>query len=205
MPKRKNVFVHPTANVSAKAEIGEGTSLWQFVVVTERARIGSNCNIGAHCYIEAGSRIGNNVTLKNDVAVWQGVEIEDGVFVGPNAIFTNDIYPRSPRLPESQHRYNDRAALLRPTLVQYGATIGAGAMILAGVTIGRFATIGLGSVVTKSVPDFAMSAGNPSKIHGWMCKCGLPLKQSSGLWECNECHRKYQKEKEKLTELKPRK
>src|SRR5437773_7667634 len=115
MRKRRNVFVHPTANVSAEAEIGEGTSLWQFVVVTGEAYIGSNCNVGAHCYIEGGSHVGNNVTLKNDVAVWQGVKLEDGVFVGPNAIFTNDIYPRSARLPESRHRYNDRSSLLRPT------------------------------------------------------------------------------------------
>jgi UDP-2-acetamido-3-amino-2,3-dideoxy-glucuronate N-acetyltransferase len=205
MPNRKNVFVHRTANVSKQANIGEGTSVWQFVVVTDGARIGKNCNIGAHCYVEGGSLIGNNVTLKNDVAVWQGVELEDGVFVGPNAIFTNDIYPRSPRLQESRHRYNDRSSLLRATRVLYGASIGAGAMILAGITIGRFATIALGSVVTKSVPDFAMSAGNPAKTHGWMCECGLPLKQKSGLWECNECHRKYQKQKEKLTEFKRRK
>jgi UDP-2-acetamido-3-amino-2,3-dideoxy-glucuronate N-acetyltransferase len=194
MPESSNVFIHPTANVDARAQIGARSSVWQFVVITAGAQIGKNCNIGAHCYIEAGSRVGNNVTVKNDVSLWRGVELEDGVFVGPNAIFTNDVYPRSPRLVEAQHRYVDRSTLIQATCIRYGATIGAGAMILAGVTVGRFATVALGSVVIKSIPDYALCAGNPAAIVGWMCECGLRLTQDSGIWECSECHQKYQEQ-----------
>jgi UDP-2-acetamido-3-amino-2,3-dideoxy-glucuronate N-acetyltransferase len=176
--------VHPSALVDPGAEIGPGTRVWQFAVVKKGAKIGRDCNIGAHCYVEWGAAIGDGSTIKNDVSVWEGVTLEDGVFVGPNAIFTNDLHPRSGRLPEARP-YN-----LTPTRVRRGATLGAGSMILAGTTVGRFATVGLGAVVIRDVPDHAIVVGNPASRVGWACACGLPLPATL---KCGECGRKHRK------------
>lgn len=149
-------LIHPTADVQARA-IGEGTRVWQFCVVLPRAVIGSGCNICAHVLVENDVLIGNNVTVKSGVQVWDGVTLEDDVFVGPNATFTNDLRPRSKHYPERFVR----------TVVKRGASIGANATILPGVTIGEQAMVGAGAVVTRSVPDHATVVGNPATIIGY--------------------------------------
>jgi len=148
--------IHPSADVNAKA-IGEGTRIWQFCVVLPGAKIGKRCNICAHVLIEGDVPIGDGVTVKSGVQLWDGVELEDHVFIGPNVTFTNDIAPRSKRYPPSFLR----------TLVKQGASIGANATILPGVTIGERAMIGAGAVVTRSVPDYAKVVGNPATIIGY--------------------------------------
>ena len=146
-------MIHPSADVHSKT-IGEGTRVWQFCVILEGARIGRNCNINAHCFIEGNVSIGDNSTIKSGVYLWDGTVIEDGVFVGPNATFTNDRYPRSKQYP-------DRFPV---TTIKQGASIGAGAVILPGLTIGEHALIGAGAVVTKDVPARALVVGNPARI-----------------------------------------
>lgn len=145
--------IHPLADVKS-TDIGQDTRIWQFSVVFEKAKIGSNCNICAHTLIEGDVIVGNNVTLKSGVFLWDGTRIEDDVFIGPNATFTNDMMPRSKVYP----------AHFDGITVQKGASVGANATILPGVTIGRFAMVGAGSVVTKNVPERAVVVGNPAKI-----------------------------------------
>lgn len=145
--------IHPLADVKS-TNIGHETRVWQYSVVFEKAKIGNNCNICAHTLIEGDVIVGNNVTVKSGVFLWDGTRIEDDVFIGPNATFTNDIMPRSKVYPES----------FSGITVQKGASIGANATILPGITVGRFAMVGAGSVVTKNVPDRAIVVGNPAKI-----------------------------------------
>lgn len=146
-------MIHPTSDVKS-IDIGENTNIWQFCVVFPQAKIGSNCNICAQVLIENEVEIGNNVTIKSGVQIWDGITIEDEVFIGPNATFTNDLFPRS-KNPEWK---------LSKTVVKKGASIGANATILAGVTIGENAMIGAGSVVTKDVPANTVWYGNPAKF-----------------------------------------
>jgi len=150
-------FIHPLADVQSK-HIGEGTRVWQFVVVLPKARIGRDANICAHCLIENDVTIGDRVTVKSGVQVWDGVHLGDDVFVGPNVTFTNDKHPRSRVYPESFSK----------TLVMSGASIGANATILPGVTIGENAMVGAGAVVTRNVPPNAIAVGNPAKITGYV-------------------------------------
>ena len=144
---------HKLADVKSK-EIGEGTRIWQFAVVLGGAKIGQNCNICAHTFIEGEVVIGDNVTIKSGVYVWDGARIEDNVFVGPNVTFTNDKFPRSGSHPDKYLRIS----------LKKGASIGANATLLPGVTVGKHAMVGAGSVVTKDVPDRAIVAGNPAKL-----------------------------------------
>jgi len=181
----EGVFVHAAAIVETD-QIGAGTRIWAFAHVMKGASIGKNCNIGDHCFVESGARIGDNVTVKNGNMIWEGVTLEDGVFVGPHVFFTNDVYPRSGRLPEASARYHHRD-WLRPTLVQKGASLGAGAVVLAGVTLGEFCMLGAGAVVTKDVPAHALVLGNPARIRGWVCKCGLPLTFKAERAVCEGC------------------
>lgn len=146
-------FVHELADV-ASGEIGEGTKVWQFVVILQNARIGKECNICAHVLIEGDVVIGNNVTVKSGVYIWSGTRIEDNVFIGPNATLTNDLMPRSKEYPES----------FSGIILKKGSSIGANATILPGITIGEKAMVGAGAVVTKNVPDYAVVVGNPAKI-----------------------------------------
>lgn len=160
-------FIHPTALVETK-KIGKNTRVWAFSHIMNGASVGSNCNIGDHSFIESGVKIGNNVVIKNGVSVWRGVTIEDNVFVGPNAVFTNDLVPRSKVFRK-----------IVPTRIKKGASIGANATLLCGIKIGSYAMIGAGAVVTKDVPDFALVYGNPAVLRGYICKCGLKLKRRS--------------------------
>lgn len=160
-------FVHPTAIVEEGARIGEGTRIWHFVHVRKGAKIGKNCNIGKGVYIDVNVEIGNNVKIQNFVSVYRGVKIEDDVFIGPHATFTNDLYPRS---------FNENWELV-PTLVKKGASIGANATIVCGITIGEYAMIGAGAVVTKDVPPFGLVYGNPARLRGFVCYCGRRLEE----------------------------
>ena len=160
----QDFFVHPTAICQSKS-IGTGTRVWAFCNVQEKAVIGVDCNIGDHCFVENGVVVGDRVTIKNGVSLWSGVTLEDDVFVGPNAVFTNDVKPRS----KVYHDEPDR------TLIQLGATIGANAVIIAGHTVGRYAFIGAGAVLTRSAPDFTIWLGNPARQVGFACKCAERL------------------------------
>jgi len=162
----KNVFVHPTAVIEEDVEVGEGTRIWHFAHVRRGARIGRNCNVGKGVFIDAGVKIGNNVKIQNFVSVYRGVTVEDDVFLGPHATLTNDLYPRS---------FNESWEVV-PTIIKKGASVGANATIVAGVTIGEYAMVGAGAVVTKDVPPHALVYGNPARIRGFVCFCGRPLK-----------------------------
>jgi acetyltransferase-like isoleucine patch superfamily enzyme len=184
--KRMNdVFVHSTAIVETP-QIGNGTRIWAYTHVMDGATVGANCNIGDHCFIESGATVGRNATIKNGNMLWDGVQLEDGVFLGPRVTFTNDMYPRSPRLPQVKRRYADKG-WLRPTVVGQGASIGAGAVILSGITLGEFCMVGAGATVTRNVPPYALVVGSPARLRGWVCQCGLPLTFSDGAASCAEC------------------
>lgn len=166
---------HPGVHDAAIVEgaLGAGTRVWAFAHVQAAAAVGADCNIGEHCFIEDGAVVGDRCTVKNGVALWCGVTLEEGVFVGPGVIFTNDLRPRSPRMEEAADRYEDDGWLVCTT-VRHGATIGAGAIVLAGVTIGSFAMIGAGAVVLRDVPPHALVVGNPARLIGFVCECGRP-------------------------------
>jgi UDP-2-acetamido-3-amino-2,3-dideoxy-glucuronate N-acetyltransferase len=146
-------MIHPLSDVHSKL-IGEGTIIWQYVIVLGNAVIGKNCNINAHCFIEDDVIIGDNVTLKCGIYVWNGLRIENNVFIGPNATFINDNFPRSKKYPDQ----------FLNTIIRDGASIGAGAIILGGLTIGKKSMIGAGSVVTKNIPDNELWVGNPARF-----------------------------------------
>ena len=162
-----NYFKHSTALIGAKAKVGDGTRVWAFTNVMDGAAIGKNCNICDGCFIESGAVIGDNVTVKNHVSVWTGVTLEDNVFVGPNATFINDRFPRS-RSKEWE---------LEKTAVRKGATLGANCTVMCGITIGEYAVIGAGSVVTVDVPAHAVVVGNPARRIGWAGHDGRRLNE----------------------------
>jgi acetyltransferase-like isoleucine patch superfamily enzyme len=181
----EDIFVHPTAIVET-SEVGDGTRVWAYTHVMNGAIIGANCNIGEHCFIESGATVGNQVTVKNGNMIWEGVHLEDGVFLGPRVAFTNDLYPRSPRLPQARKRYADRG-WLKPTFIGQGASVGAGAVIIAGITIGEFSMVGAGATVTRSLPPYGLAIGSPARLRGWVCQCGLPLTFAKDIATCVEC------------------
>jgi len=148
-------MIHPLADVQSK-NIGEATTIWQFAVVLSGAVIGSNCNVNCHTFIENDVTIGDRVTVKAGVFIWDGITIADDVFIGPNVTFVNDKYPKSKRYPEQFQRTN----------INRGASLGANCTILGGITVGEFALVGAGSVVTKDIPAYSLAYGNPAKIKG---------------------------------------
>ena len=162
----KDYFVHESSYVDEPCEIGAGTKIWHFSHIMQNARIGNNCNIGQNVVVSPNCVIGNNVKIQNNVSVYTGVTLEDDVFCGPSMVFTNVINPRSH--VERKDEYKD-------TLIRRGATIGANATIVCGITLGRFAFVGAGAVVTRDVPDFGVVYGAPAKIRNWACRCGLML------------------------------
>jgi UDP-2-acetamido-3-amino-2,3-dideoxy-glucuronate N-acetyltransferase len=184
-------YIHPEAMVESKL-IGDGTRIWAFSHVMRDVSIGRNCNVGEHCFLEAGARVGSNVTIKNGNMIWDGVTLEDGTFIGPGVFFTNDLYPRSPRLPAARARYQGKDWLVR-TLVQHGASIGAGAVLVAGITVGSFAMVGAGTVVTKDILPYALVVGTPARLIGWVCQCGHRLAFEQGEAKCSECGMEYVK------------
>jgi UDP-2-acetamido-3-amino-2,3-dideoxy-glucuronate N-acetyltransferase len=185
----ERALVHPSALVETD-QIGAGTRIWAFTHILPGASIGSRCNIGDHCFVESNVAIGDDVTIKNGNSIWEGVTLEDGVFVGPSVVFTNDLRPRSPRLADAAERYADRSWLV-PTIVRRGATLGAGAVILAGVTIGEYAFVGAGALVTRDVDAHALVVGSPARPTGWVCRCGGALAAARGRAECPTCGSTY--------------
>ena len=157
--------IHPTADVSAQASVGEGTSIWHWVQVREGARIGARCTVGKDVYVDADVVVGDDCKIENFATLYRGLTVGRGVFIGPHTCFTNDTYPRAVS-PDWQ---------VVPTRVEDGASIGANATVLCGVTVGRSALIAAGAVVTRDVPAHALVAGVPAKVVGWVCDCGRPL------------------------------
>lgn len=180
--------IHSLAAVDSGAHIGPRSHIWQFCVILPDAVIGEDCNICAHCLIEGGVRVGSRVTVKSGVQLWDGITLENDVFVGPNVTFTNDLFPRSRQRPEKFTR----------TVVRSGASIGANATILPGITIGRRAMIGAGSVVTRDIPDYALVVGNPAKFRAWLCRCAEKLSfDDRGIASC-KCGRQFRKSDETM-------
>jgi UDP-2-acetamido-3-amino-2,3-dideoxy-glucuronate N-acetyltransferase len=190
-PDNKNKFYfHPTAQIDEDVEIGAGTKIWHFSHIISGSKIGKNCSIGQNVVIGPDVTIGSVCKIQNNVSVYKGVTLEDNVFCGPSAVFTNVINPRAEI---------KRMSEIKPTLVKKGATLGANCTIVCGHIIGNYAFIAAGSVITKDVPDFALMAGNPAKLKGWMCQCGYKLNEKMN---CPECGRKYRKSKQGLQNIK---
>jgi UDP-2-acetamido-3-amino-2,3-dideoxy-glucuronate N-acetyltransferase len=184
-------FAHQTAVIDPGCEIGAETRIWHFSHIMSGCVIGEHCSIGQNVVISPEVRIGNQVKIQNNVSVYTGVICEDDVFLGPSVVFTNVINPRSAIVRKNEYM---------PTLVQKGATIGANATIVCGITIGRFAFIGAGAVVTKSIPDYALVVGNPARQTGWMSEFGHKLKFSpEGIAVCPESQEKYRLESGKVS------
>lgn len=188
-------YVHPMAEVEAGAQIGEGTCIWRQAHVRAHAHIGAMCNIGKGVYVESHVSIGSRVKIQNHVSLFEGVTIEDGVFIGPHVCFTNDLFPRA-ITPDGRLKSADDWEVT-PTLVRYGASLGAGAVIVCGVTIGKFALVGAGSVVTKDVPAYALVFGNPARFQGYVCRCARRFavveQQEGGLvGRCDFCRQTHQ-------------
>lgn len=179
---QKNYFVHESAFVDDGVEIGDGTSIWHTSHILKGSRIGKNCKIGQNVVVGPNVVVGNGVKIQNNVSVYEGVTLEDHVFCGPSMVFTNVFNPRSeiPRMKE-----------LRKTLVKRGATLGANSTILCGITIGQYALIGAGTVVTKDVPDHALIVGNPGRVTGWMCRCGVKVVVKGKKGACPTCKDQY--------------
>ena len=171
----KEYFIHESSYVDDGVTIGSGTRIWHFCHVMSGSRIGENCNIGQNVVIGPDAVIGNGCKIQNNVSVYKGVTLEDDVFCGPSMVFTNVFNPRAHIL---------RMDEARPTLVKKGASLGANCTIVCGVTIGTYAFVGAGAVVTKDVPDYALMVGNPARQTGWMCECGEKL--GADLW-CRRC------------------
>ena len=167
------VFIHPTADVSPEAHIGAGTKIWQLCQVREGAIIGRECILGRCVYIDAHVRIGDRVKIQNGVSVYEGVTLEDGVLCGPHCVFTNDLKPRA--ITPGGRLKTAADWQITKTLVRQGAGIGAHATIVCGVTIGRWAMVGAGAVVTRDVPDYGLVYGNPARLRAFVCPCGAKL------------------------------
>jgi len=193
----QDFFAHETAVIDQPARIGAGTKIWHFSHVMKDTVLGERCNIGQNVVISPQCRVGNNVKIQNNVSVYTGVIIEDDVFCGPSMVFTNVINPRA---------HIERKAEYQQTLVRRGASIGANATIVCGVTLGSYCFVGAGAVVTRDVPDYAIVYGNPARVRGWACYCGVGLelgldKTTSQEGACSDCGRKYQRDGHTVREI----
>ena len=182
MSSERAYFLHESSYVDEPCVIGEGTRIWHFSHVMKGSVIGKNCNIGQNVVVSPGVRLGDGCKIQNNVSLYTGVELEDFVFCGPSMVFTNVVNPRSEIVRKDEYRR---------TLVRRGASIGANATIVCGITIGEYAFVGAGSVVTRDVPDFALVVGNPARRTGWMCRCGLKLRADEDHCECGTCGARY--------------
>ncbi|AWB46412.1 N-acetyltransferase [Paenibacillus sp. CAA11] len=189
-----NYFAHPTAIIDQGAEIGEGTRIWHYSHISPEAVIGQNCTLGQNVYIASRVQIGRGVKIQNNVSVYEGVELEDYVFCGPSMVFTNVATPRSafPRNTPSDYLQ---------TRVKRGASIGANATIVCGITIGEWALVAAGAVVTRDVPPYALYAGVPAKRTGWVCECGSTLAFVQHQAVCGDCARAYQMEHDQVSKI----
>jgi UDP-2-acetamido-3-amino-2,3-dideoxy-glucuronate N-acetyltransferase len=183
-------YKHELSDVKS-TKIGINTTIWQFTIILEGAQIGEGCNINCHTFIENDVVIGNNVTIKSGVYVWDGLRIENNVFIGPNVTFVNDKFPRSKKHPKK----------FPETIVKEGASIGANSTIMSGITIGKFAMIGAGTLVTKNIPDFALVYGHPSQIKGWVNEKGEILTKQEDNIYVDEKKNYYRIENDKLIKL----
>jgi UDP-2-acetamido-3-amino-2,3-dideoxy-glucuronate N-acetyltransferase len=177
-----DTYVHPSSVVDEGAVVGTGTKIWHFCHVMPGAVIGERCSLGQNVVVMPGTRIGNNVKIQNNVSIYEGVVLEDDVFCGPSMVFTNVTFPRSHVIRKGEYER---------TLCKRGATIGANATVLCGVTLGRFSFVGAGAVVTKDVKDHALVLGNPARQAGWMCQCGERLRLTKGAGTCGRCGSAY--------------
>ena len=180
-------FSHESAFIDDNVKIGKGTKIWHFSHILPNTEIGENCVFGQNCSVGPHVKIGNQCKIQNNVSIYKGVELEDGVFCGPSMVFTNVNNPRA---------FIERKSEFRTTLVKKGASMGANSTIVCGHTVGAYAFIGAGAVVTREVPDYALMMGVPAKVSGWVCKCGVILTREAFSKEekklaCSECHEKY--------------
>lgn len=182
------IFIHPTAEVDPRASIGQGCRIWHHAQIREDAVLGPDCIVGKGAYIDAGVRIGARCKIQNYACLFRGTTLEDGVFVGPGALLANDRYPRAVNPDGSLKRDSDWE--VAPVLVRFGASVGAGAVVLPGVTIGRWALVAAGAVVGRDVPDHALVAGVPARLAGWACVCGRVL---GAELRCPACGRAYER------------
>lgn len=188
--KQENYFVHPSSYIDENVKIGKNTKIWHFCHILKNTVIGENVTIGQNVMIGPDVKVGNNCKIQNNVSIYKGVELEDDVFCGPSCVFTNVYNPRA---------FIERKNEFRKTLVKKGATIGANATIVCGVTIGKYAFIGAGAVVTKDVPDYSLVVGVPAKQIGWVCKCGTTLKITQGnIYKCPNCSNTYKLDNQNL-------
>lgn len=179
--------VHPSAYIDEGVRIGAGTTIWHFSHLLKNTTVGENCRIGQNVVIGPNVQVGNGVKIQNNVSVYEGVTLEDHVFCGPSMVFTNVINPRSEIVRKDEYR---------PTLVRHGASLGANCTIVCGVTIGRYAFVGAGTVVLRDVPDFALVVGNPGRLAGWICVCGhrITFDEPEGRALCPDCGRAFTKQ-----------
>jgi UDP-2-acetamido-3-amino-2,3-dideoxy-glucuronate N-acetyltransferase len=181
-------FVHESSYIDQPCSIGPGTKIWHFSHIMKNSRIGAGCNIGQNVVVSPDVEIGNNVKIQNNVSVYTGCVLEDDVFCGPSMVFTNVINPRSHVVRKDEYK---------TTLVRRGSSLGANCTVVCGITIGRYAFVGAGSVVTRDVPDYALVYGSPARIRGWMCACGIGLdfggSNGEGRAKCTACGAEYMK------------
>lgn len=188
----KQYFVHESSYVDEGCTIGAGTKIWHFSHIMKDCTIGENCNIGQNVVVSPGVKLGKGCKVQNNVSIYTGVVCEDGVFLGPSCVFTNVINPRA---------FIERKSEYRKTVVKHGASIGANATIVCGHDIGRYAFVGAGAVVTRTVPDYAMVYGTPARIHGWVCQCGEQLtSDGEGQMHCPSCGKTYTISEEQVEE-----
>ena len=181
----KDVFVHESSIVDEPCEIGEGTKIWHFCHVMRDTKLGRKCSLGQNVFVAKGVVIGSNVKIQNNVSIYEGVELQDDVFCGPSVVFTNVINPRSEIVRKDEYR---------PTLIHRGATLGANCTVLCGHTVGAYAFVGAGAVVTKDVPGYALVLGNPARQVGWMCRCGTRLLGRGAAFTCASCGAAYREQ-----------
>jgi len=190
----ENFWKHQTAEIQEGAKIGQGTKIWHNSQVLKGAEIGENCSIGHNCFISSRAKLGKGVKMQSNTDVWDFVELEDYVFVGPSAVFTNDSNPRA-KYPKSE--YPEYGKWL-PTLIGEGTTVGANATIICGITIGKWAFIGAGAVVARNVSDYALVIGTPARQIGWMCECGNKIEFEGNKAICKICKKEYTKKDDKV-------
>lgn len=195
----KNYFVHDSSYVDEGVEIGEGTKIWHFSHIQRGAFIGKQCSLGQNVNVGCNVTIGNHVKVQNNVSIYEGVELEDYVFCGPSMVFTNILNPRS-EFPQRGSEFYIK------TLVRRGASLGANSTILCGITIGKYAFVGAGAVVTGDVPDYGLVVGNPARLQGWYCACGTRLDltidpHSAESSQCKKCRRRYNKKGHQVTQI----
>lgn len=192
--EKKGFFAHESSYIDEPCEIGKDTKIWHFCHVSANVKIGEKCSFGQNVFVANDVTIGNNVKIQNNVSVYTGVILEDNVFCGPSMVFTNVLTPRSAFPRNTKNDYHT-------TLVKQGVSIGANATIVCGTTIGEHAFIGAGSVVTRNIPAYALCYGNPARVRGWVCQCGIKLEFSEIKAICPECSNMYEKSGDSIKKL----